>query len=157
MKITSYLKNTYFWIRVSIVVLILIFAIVLFFVGKQHQFLLDNNTKEINGKTYSSLSLVEAQIDKNEVLELPRRTRLDTYATGQKHTLTVTYNKNGSEVTKSVKFKVPVGEDITLISIPAFVSDVEDELWREEFIQVVQASDTAEESATDDMAMDLAF
>ena len=157
MKILDYFKNIYFWVRVGIIALIIVLAVVLFFVGKQHQFLLDNNTKEVNGTTYSSLSIVEVQIDKDDPLEIPRRTRLNAYATGQGHTLTVTYQENGEDVVKSVKFKVPVGEDITLLSIPAFVKGADESVWKEEFVSVVQASEETEDVVEDEMSMDIEF
>ncbi len=157
MTIKDFYKNIYFWIRLGIVALVIVLAIVLFFTGKQHQFLLDNNTKEANGTTYSSINLVEAQIDDNDVLEIPRRTRLNSYATGQSHTLTVTWTSGGAEQTKSVKFKVPVGEDITLISIPAFISDADESIWKEEFVSQVQTVEETEDIVQDDMAMDIEF
>lgn len=155
-KLQDYIKNRYLWIRIAIILFIIVLAIVLFLIGKQHQFLLDNNTKEANGTTYSALSIVEAQIDKNDILEIPRRTRLSTYATGQIHTLTVTYSKNGEEITKSERFRIPVRENIILISIPAFVNDASKEDWMEEFlIQINQDSD--EDGDVDDMSLDISF
>lgn len=144
-------------VRLSLIVLIVLLAVVLSFTGKQHQFLLDNNTKESNGSTYSSLSIVEVSIDDQEPLEIPRRTRLNSYATGQRHTLTVTYSENGNEVIKSAKFKVPVGEEMTLISIPAFVKGADESIWKEEFVSTQKAVEESDASIEDDMSMDIEF
>lgn len=155
-KIVLILKSPKTWIRVGLLALVIVLSVFLFFIGKEHQFLFDNNTKEINGKSYSALSMVEAQIDKKPSEELTRRMRLNTFATGQKHTLTVKYtDKSGNEVVKSEKFKVPVSERITLISLPAFVQG--EEMWREEFLQAEAPVAEEPEASADDMSMDIEF
>ena len=157
-KITfkNFYRNPEFWIRIALVVFLVVLAVILAFVGKEHQFLLDNNTREVNGTTYSSMNLVEVQIDDNKSLEIPRRTRLDNYVTGQRHRITVTYTKGGQEQVLELKFKVPFGERITLINIPALVGGADESIWKEEFIPK-QVVTTEEPVVEDDMSMDIEF
>lgn len=155
-SIRNFYKNPNFWIRALLVVFVIALALFLAWIGKEHQILLDNNTKEVNGVTYSSLNLVEVQIDDNISLEIPRRTRLDSYVTGQSHTIDVKFSKGGQEQNISIKFKIPFGENIVLLNIPALVSGADESVWKEKFIpkQIV-----VEEEAVvqDDMSMDIEF
>ncbi len=151
MNLKNFYKDKKFWVRLSSIILLVFIAIILFLTGKQHQFLLDNNNYDENGKTYAALSLCEVQIDRRPSVEIPRRTRMESYALGQSHKITVQYN--GKTVTE--KFKVPVGITQFLINIPALVNGESQETWLTEFRsgapQVVEEAFIEEEESTIDM------
>ncbi len=152
--IVTFFKTPSSYVKLGSVLAIIGLAIVLFFVGKEHQFLLDNNTIEINGKSYSSLNLVSAKIDNSDFIEIPRRTRMNNFQTGQSHKITLNYIENGQEKELVTKFKVPASEKNTLISLPALIAGADQSEWMSEFLSV-QAPVPDEPAVEDDMAMDM--
>jgi hypothetical protein len=107
--------------------LIILFAILMAFLGKQHTILIDNKNIEINGVELKALQIVEFQVDKQPALELAKRDRLKTLVQGQTHTFIITYaDENWEEFVLEKKLKVPFSEDMLIFSIPAFINDIED-------------------------------
>jgi len=119
--------NKRFYIRVTAMGLIILFAILMAFLGKQHTILIDNKNIEINGVELKALQIVEFQVDKQPALELAKRDRLQTFVQGQTHTFIITYaDENWEEFVLEKKLKVPFSEDMLIFSIPAFINDIED-------------------------------
>ncbi|NCC65396.1 MAG: hypothetical protein EOM15_12150 [Spirochaetia bacterium] len=126
--------NRRFWIRLAALCVVLIFSVFLFFIGRQHTILVDNKAITINDTEYQALQLVEVQINKQPALELAARDRDKFEATGQKHTVVITYtDRNWEEQVIVRSFKVPLMQDMLLLSIPALVGnpDSEQSLWLE--------------------------
>ena len=116
-----------FFIRAAAIVLIILFGVLMAFIGKQHTILLDNKNIEVNGTELKALSLVEIQVDDEPSMELAKRDRDLVLVQGQKHTVIVTYaDENWNEIVLEQKFKIPFGQDMFLFSIPAFINDIED-------------------------------
>ena len=147
-----------FWIRCAAIVVVLLFGVLMFFIGKQHTILLDNKTVTVNGQEIRALQLVEVQINKLESLELTARDRDKAEVTRQSHKVTISYtDSNWNEITFTRKFKVPLMEEMVLISIPTLVSDPEadQELWLEKYelpAYAVQAAPEEEVVVTDELA-----
>lgn len=119
-----------FWIRIDAIVVVLLVAVLMFWIGKQHTILLDNKTLEVDGQTYKAFSIVEVQVDKGERLELAARDRDMAVVTNQSHRITVWYTDDYyEEIEKTWKFSVPLGEDMMLISIPALVGGADESVW----------------------------
>ncbi|MDD3365735.1 MAG: hypothetical protein PHS67_00545 [Sphaerochaetaceae bacterium] len=112
------------------VVVVLLIGVIMFVIGKQHIFLLDNKTLESNGKTYPAFSIVEVQVNRIESLELGPRDRDRADVRGQKHKITVRYtDRSFEEHEVVVKFKVPLSQEMVLISLPALVGGAEESVW----------------------------
>ena len=147
-----------FWVRCAAIVVVLLFGMLMFFIGKQHTILLDNKTITVNGQEIRALQLVEVQINKLESLELAARDRDKVEVTRQSHKITISYtDSNWNEITFTRKFKVPLMEEMVLISIPTLVSDPEadQKLWLEKYelpAYAVQAAPEEEVVVTDDLA-----
>lgn len=119
--------NKRFYIRAVAIIIVILFAILMAFVGKQHTILLDNKNIEVNGAELKALSIVEIQVDKQPSLELAKRDRDQALVQGQTHTFLVTYNdENWEEIVLEKKVKVPFSEDMLIFSIPAFINDIDD-------------------------------
>ncbi|MCY1151977.1 MAG: hypothetical protein PQJ49_00445 [Sphaerochaetaceae bacterium] len=119
--------NKRFYIRAVAIIVVILFAILMAFVGKQHTILLDNKNIEVNGAELKALSIVEIQVDKQPSLELAKRDRDQALVQGQTHTFLVTYNdENWEEIVLEKKVKVPFSEDMLIFSIPAFINDIDD-------------------------------
>ena len=140
------------------VILILVLAVVMFVIGRQHTVLLDNKTIEHDGKSYPAFSIVEVKINKEDSIELAARDRDKADVMGQRHKITVTYTDKFFEEHEVVKnFKVPIGYDMVLISIPALVADLGQSIWLQQFIPPTAAVAPVVEElpVEDDLGIDL--
>lgn len=116
--------NRRFYVRSAAIFLLVILSVLMFNIGKQHNILLDNKTIAIEDKEYKALSFVEVQIDKTESIELARRDRDQALVTGQSHKIKVIYTDSSfNEIVLERKFKVPLSEEMLILSIPSFVAN----------------------------------
>ncbi len=148
-----------FYFRSLAILIILIFAVFLFFVGKQHTVLLDNKTVSVEGQEIRALQLVEVQVNDLDPMELAARDRDKEEVTGQKHSVTIIYtDDNWEEYTIERSFKVPLMQEMVLLSIPTLVANPEAEqsLWLENYeppTYAVTASEEEEVVVTDDISV----
>ncbi len=155
MKITF---NRIFLMRLLAIVVVLLFSVLLFFIGKQHTVLLDNKTITIDGVEIQALKMVEVGVDKFEPLEFYPRDRDKVDVTRQKHTITVSFtDANWEEITITRKFTLPLMEEMVIISIPALVAypDAPQSVWLEKYeipAFAVRAAPEDEVVVTDDFA-----
>ncbi|MCB5253448.1 MAG: hypothetical protein LHW51_10795 [Candidatus Cloacimonetes bacterium] len=155
MKITF---NRIFLMRLIAIVVVLLFAMVLFFIGKQHTVLLDNKTITVNGEEIKALKMVEVQVNKLESLEFVPRDRDKVEVTRQKHTITISYtDENWEEISITRKFTLPLMEEMVIISIPTLAAnpDAPQSVWLEKYelpTYAVQAAPEDEVVVTDDLA-----
>lgn len=155
MKITF---NRIFLMRLIAIVVVLLFAMVLFFIGKQHTVLLDNKTITVNGEEIKALKMVEVQVNKLEALEFVPRDRDKVEVTRQKHTITISYtDENWEEISITRKFTLPLMEEMVIISIPTLAAnpDAPQSVWLEKYelpTYAVQAVPEDEVVVTDDLA-----
>lgn len=155
MKITF---NRIFLMRLIAIVVVLLFAMVLFFIGKQHTVLLDNKTITVNGEEIKALKMVEVQVNKLEALEFVPRDRDKVEVTRQKHTITISYtDEKWEEISITRKFTLPLMEEMVIISIPTLAAnpDAPQSVWLEKYelpTYAVQAAPEDEVVVTDDLA-----
>jgi len=155
MKITF---NRTFLMRLIAIVIILLFSVMLFFIGKQHTVLLDNKTITVNGEEIKALKMVEVQVNKLDSLEFVPRDRDKVVVTRQKHTITVSYTDvDWNEISITRKFRLPLMEEMAIISIPTLVAnpDAPQSIWLEKYelpTYAVQAAPEDEVIITDDLA-----
>lgn len=116
-----------FYVRAAAIVIVILFGVLMAFIGKQHTILLDNKNIVIDGTELKALSLVEIQVDDEPSMELAKRDRDLVLVQGQKHTVKVIYaDENWNEIVLEQKFKIPFGQDMLLFSIPAFINNIDD-------------------------------
>ena len=142
--------------QLAAMVLVLLLGVLMFFIGRQHTILLDNKTLEVEGKSYQAFSIVEVAVDSLERLELAARDRDKAEVLGQRHVLSVWYtDKSFEEHELKVKFRVPVGQDMVLISLPALVGGAEESVWLQPYTPpTAVAPPVAEEPVvTDDLGV----
>ncbi len=142
-----------FFIRIAAIIILILIGVWMFFIGKQHTILLDNNR---NGD-YRALDEVEVIINGNGV-ELYSRMRDQAKVSGQTHRIQLIYeDDNGETVTLSNTIHIPLGEDYMLLSIPYLVNNPnapQDE-WLTHFESMATTStvqDTSDEVVLDEMA-----
>ena len=121
--------------QIAAILVLVLLAILMYIVGRQHTILLDNKTLEHEQKTYQAFSIVEVEVDKEGAIELAARDRDKVDVMGQRHTITVVYTDRYFEEYELVKkFKIPIGHDMVLISIPALVGELDESVWLQQFI-----------------------
>ncbi len=144
--------------RLGAIVIVLLFAVMLFFIGKQHTVLLDNKTVTVNGEEIKALKMVEVQVNKLDSLEFVPRDRDKVDVTRQKHTITVSYtDADWNEISITRKFKLPLMEEMVIISIPTLVAnpDAPQSVWLEKYelpVFAVQVAPEDEVVITDDFS-----
>lgn len=147
-----------FYIRIAAIVLVILLGVLMFFIGKQHTILLDNNKIE----DIKALDEVTVAIDGVEGLPIYSRMRDQSIVTGQRHTIAVTYvDSNWEEHTLERDIKIPVGENMMILYLPYLVAnpDSPQEEWLKHFeSQAIVAEDpSADEVVLDDSASLMAF
>ncbi len=147
-----------FWIRLAAIIVVLLFSVFLFFIGKQHTVLLDNKTVTVDGTEIRAMQLVEVQVNDIPSLELAARDRDKVEVTSQSHQITITYTDDAwEEHVLTRKFKVPVMQDMVMVLLPVLVANPEADqaLWLENYevpTYAVTAEPVEEEVVTDDLA-----
>ena len=147
-----------FYIRIAAIILVILLGVLMFFIGKQHTILLDNNKFE----DIKALDEVTVAIDGVEGLPIYSRMRDQSIVTGQRHTIAVTYvDSNWEEHTFERDIKIPVGENMMILYLPYLVAnpDSPQEEWLKHFeSQAIVAEDpSADEVVLDDSASLMAF
>lgn len=142
-------------IRVAAIILVFLFAVFLFHIGRQHTVLIDNNTVTRDGVELQALKLAEVQVGKKgEVLEMTPRIRDKAVVVGQRHTVKVVYtDASWNEHVHELSFKIPLMQNMVLISLPALMEKPEDvSFWLENFegLAVTQSDQPQDEEVVFD-------
>ena len=143
-----------FYIRIAAKILVILLGVWMFFIGKQHTILLDNNRYE----EIRALDEVAVSVDGGEDIDLYSRMRDQAIVTGQGHTISVTYTDSSWEEHTIVRdIDIPLGENMMIIYLPYLVEnpDSPQEEWLQHFeSQAVTVSPSSSDSAvvTDDSA-----
>ena len=121
------------WIIKSVLILaIIVLAVFLYVIGKEHIVFVENNTFTIDGKIFEPYDLVRVTLDGGDPVELkkPRgrslgRAKVST--TGLNHKVLVEILDDDDNVieTKETKFKVKNNVEELLLNIPALMNDAE--------------------------------
>ncbi|MGN0907475.1 MAG: DUF6672 family protein [Bullifex sp.] len=134
-----------FWIRFAAIIAVILVAVLMYVIGKQHNVYIDNKDQG----SYKAFSFCEVTMDKQDSLQLAKRDRDVFTVVNQGHKLTV--EANGQ--TKTVKLSIPLQMKNILINIPAFMADAPQSEWMSEFIiETVSPAAGDETIVTDDTA-----
>ena len=132
-------------IRIIAILLVVLLAVVMFVVGKQHKIYFDNK----DWGPYKAYQFVSVSVDKQDSVELAKRDRDVFTVVAQGHTIHI--DAMGDE--KDVKIHIPLFMRDVLINIPALMNGEDQDQWMEEFIgQTVTPSGADETVVTDETA-----
>lgn len=104
----------------------LVFAVFLFWIGKGHTLLLDNQNIKIAGQAYKATHRLNVSINNQEPIDLKKglRKAAKDMVAGPWHTITVEVIDKDKSVLKTVKKTFTVGMDeMFLLSLPALLAD----------------------------------
>jgi hypothetical protein len=108
-------------IRAGLVAVGVGLAVLAFVLGRGHTILLDN--KDAEDGSVSAFDGVLVTVDRQEELEMYLGDRLAATVTGQSHRITIE-DFNGDTVVEK-KIRVPLGQDMVLVSIPKLAAGIE--------------------------------
>lgn len=132
-------------IRIIAIFLVILLAVVMFIIGKQHKIYFDNK----DWGPYKAYQFVEVSVDKQDSVELAKRDRDVFTVVAQGHTIYI--DAMGDE--KEVKIHIPLFMKNVLINIPALMNGEDQDVWMEEFIvETVSVSSADEVVVTDETA-----
>lgn len=143
-----------FFIRLAAILVILVLAVVMFFVGKQHTILIDNFSQG----DYKALDYFEVSVDGSPLLDMSPMLREQFVVTGQKHTVTIQWEDeaSGQMLAVNVAIEVPLMQDMMLMSVPTFMADMSQpqSVWLTPFesMAVVSTDPADNEVVLDDTA-----
>ena len=136
--------NKTFWFRAATVVLLIVIAVIMLFIGRKHIIYIDNKTLEYDGGKVSALYKVEFVNEDGETKKLYQRERGEIDFMGQAHTLnlTVTEKKGGEEVVHKIKLNIPFGKDAVVVNVPALLAGLDKSIWMTDFVSLATTSTT---------------
>lgn len=138
MKLQLKKPNKTFYIRLVAIIIVILVAIWMYVIGKQHNIYIDNK----DYGSYKAFSWVDVSVDKQEPLGLAKRDRDVFTVVNQTHKFKV--EANGE--TKEIKLKLPLEMKNVIINLPAFMAGLDQDEWMSEFIienVTVQSGDEA--------------
>lgn len=138
-------KRTFLF-RAGTILLLLIIAGIMMYIGRGHTVYMDNKSLDYNGQTYATPYKIEVIVDGEKVAKLRNNERGMATCIGQKisMTLVITQEKGGSEETMDVTIPVPYNMDGVAINLPGYLAGLPQEAYLSEF-QIV-AEEPEEES-----------
>ncbi len=101
-------------VRAALVVVFVGLAVLAFVLGKGHTILVDN--KDAEDGSVQAFDGVMVTIDRQEPLEMYLGDRLAATVMGQRHTVTIEDFNGGTKVER--KIRLPLGEEMLLLSVP---------------------------------------
>lgn len=133
-------------IRAVLAAAYLTLAVVLFVTGKGHTILVDNKADPAGA--YPALKAAVVSIGRQKPMEFYPGDRDKFVVQGQRHRIKVKLLAPGAQE-REVEFRLPLGQDMTLLSISRLMAGVEP--WIEVFV-APSVQEMAAERAADDLA-----
>lgn len=146
MKVFQNVKPRRLVVRAALVVAYIALAAILFVTGKGHTILVDNKADPTG--SYEALKGAVVAIDREKPMEFYPGDRDKFIVTGQRHTIRVKPLSGPGAEEKSYQFRVPLGEDMTLLSISKLMAGVEP--WAETFVPPTALERAADRAAEDE-------
>ncbi|MCK4259069.1 MAG: hypothetical protein KAX49_08830 [Halanaerobiales bacterium] len=120
-------------IRISLVVLLIIFGVFLYSIGKEHKIYVDNKDFTIADITYSATTTYRVWIDGDEVGDVKKGKRKVAKIPGLGHKVVVE-EIDGKELTGKkyeMKFRLKPSEVKVTINIPAMINEAKEWIIKE--------------------------
>ena len=113
-------------VRAALVAVFVGLAALAFLAGKGHTILVDN--KDAEDGSVQALDGVMVAVDRQEALELYAGDRDKAVVMGQVHTVSIEVIADGTKVVRKVR--LPIGEEMLLLSVPKLVAGREPALLK---------------------------
>ena len=122
--------------RVGAVLLLVVIAYSMTFIGRGHTVYMDSKRLDYNGQTYETPYKVVVFVKDQQVAKLYDKERGMSICIGQKFamTLEITQKKGGTEETQEVSLTLPRNMDGIILNLPALLAGLPEEAYLSEFV-----------------------
>lgn len=141
--------------RLGALLLVVLVAALMFWLGRGHTIYLDSKPLEFDGATYEPPYKITAYVDGEQVAKLYEDERGAATCIGQKFTieLEVMQEKGGTEERVTKTIELPYNMDGIILNLPGLLADLPADAITEEFVSKVVEEVVEEEIVIDEFAM----
>ena len=143
--------------RACTVVLLIVLAAVMLYIGRGHKVYFDNKKLEYNGETYDTVRRINVSVNGEQVARLSKKERGMATNMGQNFSfdIEVIREKDATPENYSYTLKLPFGTDGIIVNLPGIMAGLPQEAWMSEFIPAPEpVSEEDEELPSDEFDMD---
>ena len=140
-------KSRKWLFRAGALLLLILVALLMLWIGRGHTVYFDNKTIEHQGVEYKPPYKVVVRVNGEQVAKLNARERGMATWIGQnfKMELEITWEKKGEAVVRSFTQKLPYNMDGIVLNLPALLNDFPEEVYLSEFVPVATEAEEVEE------------
>ncbi|MDO7976951.1 hypothetical protein OF820_10940 [Oceanotoga sp. DSM 15011] len=110
-------------IRLSLIILIILFSFFLYLSGKQHEIFIDNKTIIIENEEYLNINTAKFKINDQDFIDIAKRKRKKVVVSGPNHKIIVEYeDESGEKISISKNISLGLKKDM-IINIPALINN----------------------------------
>lgn len=122
--------------RLGALALVLLVAVVMFWIGRGHTVYFDNKTLEYEGQSYPAVYRMTVRDGETQVAKLGKRERGMATTMGQHFEMSVEVllEKGGEPAIYPIKLDLPYGVDGVVVNLPAMVAGLPRQAWLSEFV-----------------------
>ena len=138
--------------RIGAVLLLVMLAAAMMYVGRGHTVYFDNKTLEYNGEQYETWRRVNVSVGGEQVAKLSKKERGMATNMGQSFhfDLEVIKEKDGPSEFYSYDLKLPYGMDGIIVNLPGIVAGLPQEAWMSEFVPAPVTEEPDDEDLPED-------
>ncbi len=143
--------------RIGAVLLLLIVAAAMMYIGRGHTVYFDNKNLEYNGEKYEAVRRMNVFVNGEQVAKLGKKERGMATGMGQRFhfDVEVIREKDGPSENYSFDLDLPYGTDGIIVNLPGIIAALPEEAWMSEFVPKPVVEEEDEEIVTDEFDMDL--
>lgn len=145
------------FIKIAALAIILAVAVVMFIIGRGHTVFIDNKTIEYEGESYSACNKVTLFVNGEKITKLAKRERGKVTNMGQDFSMTleIVREKGDDPETLDLNFTLPYSWDGIVISVPALLNELPQDVIMTEYVaqQTAAEEEEEEEIITDEFAL----
>ena len=133
--------------RAGTILILVIIAAVMFFIGRGHTIYFDNKNLDFEGTRYEAVRRINVSVNGEQVARLSKKERGMATCMGQsfRFDIEVIREKNGESEFYSYSLSLPYGMDGIIVNLPGIMAGLPQEAWMSEFIPAPEPPDEDDE------------
>ncbi len=143
--------------RGGAVLILIVIAAVMLFIGRGHTVYFDNKKLEYNGETYEPIRRINVNVNGEQVARLSKKERGMAACMGQsfQFDIEVIREKDADPEPYSFSLKLPYGMDGIIVNLPGMIVGLPQEAWMSEFVPAPETvTEEDEELPTDEFGLE---
>ncbi len=124
------------WFRAGAILILLVIAACMMYIGRGHTVYFDNKNLEYEGEKYEYARRINVFVNGEQVAKLSKKERGMATCMGQKFhfDLEVIREKDGPSESYGYDLDLPYGTDGIIVNLPGIIAGLPQEAWMSEFI-----------------------